>query len=216
MRKASRILIATTLVLAVASCDKREQSAAPATSGAPLEETAAATSEVQANAPAPDSAATTVATAPATATSSPAAAPARDKVPVTASPAMSGTAAPPPTTTSGASPWTPPTTTAPAPPVPVVEPVSKPVATGNAASGASIYAAKCASCHGVEARGDTAIARKYGAADFRSPQVRALTSTDLAQIMKLGKGKLSEGAHPKAKLSDQDVRDMVAFIQSLK
>lgn len=120
------------------------------------------------------------------------------------------------TTTSGTSPWAPPSTTAPAPPVPTVEPIAKPSATGTAANGASIYAAKCASCHGAEARGDTAMGKKYGIKDFRSPEVRALTTTDLAQIMKLGKGKLSEGAHPKANLTDQDVRDMVAFIQAMK
>ncbi len=58
--------------------------------------------------------------------------------------------------------------------------------------------------------------RKYGIKDFRSPEVRAMTTTDLAKIMTLGAGKLSEGAHPKANLSDQDVSDVVAFIQAMK
>lgn len=120
------------------------------------------------------------------------------------------------TTTSGTSPWAPPTTTAPAPAVPTVAPIAKPSATGAAANGASIYAAKCASCHGAEARGDTAMGKKYGIKDFRSPEVRALTTADLARIMKLGTGKLSEGAHPKANLTDQDVRDMIAFVQAMK
>lgn len=120
------------------------------------------------------------------------------------------------TTTSGTSPWAPPTTTAPAPPVPTVVPIAKPSVTGTAANGASIYAAKCASCHGPEARGDTAMGKKYGIKNFRSPEVRALTTAGLAQIMKLGNGKLSEGAHPKANLTDQDVRDMIAFIQAMK
>ena len=120
------------------------------------------------------------------------------------------------TTTGGTSPWAPPTATAPAPPVPTVDPITKPSAMGAAANGASIYAAKCASCHGAEARGDTAMGKKYGIKDFRSPEVRALTTADLAQIMKVGKGKLSEGAHPKANLTDQDVRDMIAFIQATK
>ena len=43
-----------------------------------------------------------------------------------------------------------------------------------------------------------------------------MTTTDLAKIMTLGAGKLSEGAHPKANLSDQDVSDVVAFIQAMK
>ena len=38
---------------------------------------------------------------------------------------------------------------------------------------------------------------------------------ELARIMKEGKGTISEVAHPDAKLSDDDVRDMVAFIRSL-
>ncbi|MCM2316146.1 MAG: cytochrome c [Thermoanaerobaculia bacterium] len=134
----------------------------------------------------------------------------------TTAPTTTGDNAAQATTTSGTSPWAPPATTAPAPPVPTVVPIAKPSGTGTASNGASIYATKCASCHGVDARGDTAMGKKYGMKDFRSPEVRALTTSDLAQIMKLGNGKLSEGAHPKANLSDQDVKDMVAFIQAMK
>ncbi|MFA6955641.1 MAG: cytochrome c [Thermoanaerobaculia bacterium] len=119
-------------------------------------------------------------------------------------------------TTTGASLWAPPTTTAPAPPVPVIDPLGKPPAAGSASNGAAIYAAKCASCHGMEARADTAMAKKYGLLDFRSANVRALTSSDLAQIMKAGRGTISEEAHPETKLSESDVRDMIAFIKSLK
>lgn len=145
-----------------------------------------------------------------------AAAPETSMTAAESAPATDTTIASAATTTSGTSPWAPPTTTAPAPPVPTVEPIATPGASGNAASGASIYAAKCATCHGAEARGDTAMGRKYGIKDFRSADVRALTTTDLARIMKLGNGKLSEGAHPKANLTEQDVRDMVAFIQAMK
>ena len=121
-----------------------------------------------------------------------------------------------PTTTSGPNPWAPPTTTTPAPAVPQIEPVKTGPAGGSASKGAALFASKCVSCHGKEARGDTAMGKKYGILDFRSADVRALTTKDLEQIMKLGKGKLSEGAHPKANMSEQDIRDMVAFIQSLK
>jgi len=119
-------------------------------------------------------------------------------------------------TTTGSSPWAPPTSTAPAPPVPVIDPLGKALAEGSASNGAALYAARCASCHGMEARADTAMARKYGMLDFRSANVRALTTSDLAKIMSAGRGKISEEAHPAAKLNERDVRDMVAFIKSLK
>lgn len=121
-----------------------------------------------------------------------------------------------PTATSGANPWAPPPTTVPAPPVPVVEALAKPGVSGDAARGAATYAAKCASCHGAEARGDTAMATKHGLLDFRSPNVRALTTADLAKILHEGRGSISESAHPDAKLTEDDVRNMVAFIQSLR
>lgn len=118
-------------------------------------------------------------------------------------------------TTTGTNPWATATTTTPAPAVPVIDPLTQPVPTGSVANGAAIYAAKCASCHGVEARADTVLAKKYGILDFRSPNVRALTTSELTRIMKEGRGTVSEEAHPDAKLSDDDVRDMVAFIRSL-
>ncbi|MGK2858601.1 MAG: c-type cytochrome [Thermoanaerobaculia bacterium] len=186
MRTCARILIVVASSLVLA-CGGSERAAAPAASTTEGSATAAK------SAPADEAAA----------------APTTDAM-TTGAPAQQAT------TTGGTSPWAPPSTTAPAPAVPVVEPITPGKVTGSAANGATLFAARCASCHGDTAKGDTAIGKKYAVLDFRSADVRALTTTDLSKIMKLGKGKLSEGAHPKANLTDQDVKDMVAFIQSLK
>lgn len=86
---------------------------------------------------------------------------------------------------------------------------------GNASAGKAIYAAQCAMCHGVTGKGDGAVGKtlkptprnfttgtfKYGSSDAQ-----------IAALIKKGKAPMPGYAS----MSDQQLKDLVAYIRSLK
>lgn len=77
---------------------------------------------------------------------------------------------------------------------------------------AATFKAKCAMCHGADGKGSpTGI--KMGAHDWTSADVQKLTDAQLTEIITKGKGKMPiyEG-----KLKDTEIKDLVAFIRTLK
>ena len=87
-----------------------------------------------------------------------------------------------------------------------------------AADAGATFAASCASCHGKDGKGQTMMGRKLGAPDFTDAKVQAsLTDADAVKTIKEGKtkdGKLL--MKPFDKLSDDDVKALVAYIRGLK
>lgn len=84
-------------------------------------------------------------------------------------------------------------------------------------SGASIFKAKCASCHGADASGNTAIGRKNEIHDFRSLAVQNLTDTALASLIVNGKsGGMSATAHKSKALTPNQIEDVIAYVRSLR
>lgn len=79
-------------------------------------------------------------------------------------------------------------------------------------AGAADFAAKCASCHGKDAAGSTAIGKKMGLRDLRSPDVQKQTDKQLFDITAKGKKKMP--AHEK-KLSVQQIKGLVTYIRTL-
>lgn len=77
---------------------------------------------------------------------------------------------------------------------------------------AALYKSKCQMCHGADGKGSPA-GQKMGARDFHSPEVAKETDADLIKITKEGKNKM-----PKfdGKLTDDQIKDLVKFIRSLK
>ncbi len=77
---------------------------------------------------------------------------------------------------------------------------------------AALYKSKCQMCHGADGKGSPA-GQKMGARDFHSPEVAKETDADLFKITKEGKNKM-----PKfdGKLTDDQIKDLVKFIRSLK
>jgi mono/diheme cytochrome c family protein len=82
-----------------------------------------------------------------------------------------------------------------------------------AADGAALYKAKCASCHGVNGSGDTAMGKAMKLRDLRSPEVQKQTDADLTKVTADGKGKMPAY---KGKLTDAEITALVAHMRTLK
>lgn len=79
-------------------------------------------------------------------------------------------------------------------------------------SGAALYKAKCAACHGANGKGETAMGKASKLRDLGSQEVQKLSDEDLSGIITNGKNKMP--AYGKSLKSEQ-VKDLVAFIRSL-
>ncbi len=82
-----------------------------------------------------------------------------------------------------------------------------------AADGAAVYKAKCASCHGADGAGQTAMGKKMNLRDLGSAEVQKQTDAELYAWTADGKGKMPAY---KAKLSEAEIKALVAFMRTLK
>jgi mono/diheme cytochrome c family protein len=88
-----------------------------------------------------------------------------------------------------------------------------------AADVSQTWASNCAACHGKDGKGATMMGRKLGIKDMTDAKVQAsFTDADATKAIKEG---VSEGGTQKMKgfsdkLSDTDVKALVAYIRSLK
>ena len=82
-----------------------------------------------------------------------------------------------------------------------------------AADGAAIYKAKCASCHAANGDGQTAIGKKMNLRHLGSPEVQKQTDAELYAWTADGKNKMPAY---KAKLSEAEIKALVAFMRTLK
>ncbi len=82
-----------------------------------------------------------------------------------------------------------------------------------AADGAAAYKAKCASCHGADGSGQTAMGKAMKLRDLGSAVVQKQTDKELVALTADGKGKMPAY---KGKLSADEINAVVAFIRTLK
>ncbi|HJT81187.1 MAG TPA: cytochrome c [Chthoniobacterales bacterium] len=78
------------------------------------------------------------------------------------------------------------------------------------ADATAIWNSQCASCHGKDGSGSTAMGKKLGVKDYSKEQ--GFSDAEAAKIIKEGKGKMK--GYPK--LSDDEVKALVAHVRSLK
>jgi len=89
----------------------------------------------------------------------------------------------------------------------------------HAGDASQIWATKCASCHGKDGKGGTTMGRKLSIKDLTDAKVQAsFTDADATKAIKEG---VSEGGTQKMKafgdkLSDDDIKALVAQVRSLK
>ena len=88
------------------------------------------------------------------------------------------------------------------------------VASSGAAFGAdasALWGQHCASCHGKDGSGNTMRGKKLGLKDYTKDQ--SFSDAEAANVIKNGKGKMKAY---KDKLSDADVKALVAYVRGLK
>jgi mono/diheme cytochrome c family protein len=81
------------------------------------------------------------------------------------------------------------------------------------ADAAADYKAKCATCHGPDGKGDTAMGKTMKVKDLGSPEVQSQSDADLATIIE--KGKKPMPAY-EGKLTKEQIDGLVKYIRSLK
>ncbi len=114
-----------------------------------------------------------------------------------------------------------PAATAPAPAAPAAPAVPAAAITPDAAKGAALYAANCASCHGLRGDGDGPVGAALDPKPVKHSDgayMNALTNTHLFKVIKEGGpsvGKSAMMAPWGGVLSDAQIWDVVAFVHSL-
>ena len=79
-------------------------------------------------------------------------------------------------------------------------------------SGAALYKAKCASCHGADGSGKTSVGKSLKVSDLCSKNVQKLSDKALAKVIADGKGKMPAYAK---KLSADQIKSLVATVRAL-
>lgn len=79
-------------------------------------------------------------------------------------------------------------------------------------SAETTYVQKCATCHGADGSGNTAIGKKMSLRDLTSQEVQAQTDDELFKIIAEGKGKMPAYLKP---LGEDGVRAQVAYLREL-
>ncbi|HEU4771645.1 MAG TPA: cytochrome c [Candidatus Udaeobacter sp.] len=80
-----------------------------------------------------------------------------------------------------------------------------------AADATANWSQLCASCHGKDGSGSTTMGKKLGVKDYSKNQ--GFSDAEATNVIKNGKGKMKAY---KDKLSDADVKALVAYVRSLK
>ena len=78
--------------------------------------------------------------------------------------------------------------------------------------GASIYKAKCQSCHGANGIPNPGIAKLMGVKPVTDPEIKKLTEAQVIATIKNGKGKMK----PVAGISDAAAKAAATFFKTLK
>lgn len=79
--------------------------------------------------------------------------------------------------------------------------------------GEATYKAKCQMCHGATGAGDTPAGKSMKVKGFKDPEVAKMTDAALINITKNGQGKMPAY---KDKLSDPQIKEVVAYIRTLE
>jgi mono/diheme cytochrome c family protein len=77
---------------------------------------------------------------------------------------------------------------------------------------AALYKQKCAACHGVDGKGETATGKAMKVHSFGDPEVAKMSDDELAGTIEKGKGKMP--AYGKS-LKPDEIKAIVTYVRSL-
>src|SRR5215471_15344880 len=80
-------------------------------------------------------------------------------------------------------------------------------------SGADVFKAKCAMCHGADGSASTGMGKSMGLKPLSSPEVQKMSDADMTALIANGKGKMPAS---KGKLSDADIAAVVKYVKTMK
>ena len=80
-------------------------------------------------------------------------------------------------------------------------------------SGADLFKAKCAMCHGADGSASTGMGKSMGLKPLGSPEVQKMSDADLTALITNGKGKMPAA---KGKLTDAEISSVVKYVRTLK
>jgi mono/diheme cytochrome c family protein len=84
----------------------------------------------------------------------------------------------------------------------------------SAGDASALWGQHCASCHGKDGSGSTMMGKKLGLKDYRDAAVQgSFSDAEAATAIKDGKGKMKPYG---SKLSEADIKALVAYVRSLK
>jgi mono/diheme cytochrome c family protein len=83
---------------------------------------------------------------------------------------------------------------------------------GHDNAGEALFQEQCIGCHGPDGRAQTELGKKLGAADLTSDAIRQQPDTELAKIVKDGKGKMPTFDK---KLNDDEIHSVITYIRQL-
>ena len=83
---------------------------------------------------------------------------------------------------------------------------------GDSGSGEALFHERCIGCHGPDGRAQTEMGKKAGAADLTSDVVQRQGDSDLATIVKDGKGKMPAAGK---NLSDEEIHALITHVRQL-
>jgi mono/diheme cytochrome c family protein len=83
---------------------------------------------------------------------------------------------------------------------------------GNADEGQKLFVQNCATCHGPDGSGNTAIGKSVGAKDLRSAEAKKLSDAEIATQINQGKGNMPPFA---GSLKKDNVNNLIAYVREL-
>ena len=89
--------------------------------------------------------------------------------------------------------------------------IAAPVASADAAAN---YSSKCASCHGADGKGQTAMGKKQKAKDYTTAEGQNWSDAEGVKVILEGKDKM-KGFKDKG-ITEADAKDLVAYIRKFK
>jgi mono/diheme cytochrome c family protein len=79
-------------------------------------------------------------------------------------------------------------------------------------AGATVYKAKCLTCHAKDGSGNTPVGKSLQSADLRSPEVQKKSDAELTESVSEGKGNMPAF---KTLLSEDEIHSVLGYVRTL-